>query len=425
MRLWTLVTITVLTALIVVWLIYTPGSVTVDWFDAQYEVSLATAFAGLTIGILLINFVGGVLRFIFTLPTRMQQRRMQKYPEKGHEAIIQTYTHYLLGMMTKAGTYAKSIERYFTSSPLHLYFLGKTELSKGNIIEAQQHFNGLERIQGGEGLAVYGSIQAALANQDWVIAYKHLQHGTSLYPESPFILERLAEVCVRLKKYDEAVKILQHLAHMNILPPHKIMYLQACVLEEESADPHCSPDIHDRITLLQQAHHLAPDFIPGTIELARLFKIQGKVKKAKKIIEENWKLAPHPSLADMYVSLDSSTDPTDKVTVMEDLAKHNPKHLQSILDIARFALEAQMWGRVRAQLNQLEEKDMMTASGYEIKAKLELQEKRDEAACRKWLEMALKAPRAPDWKCKHCHEHQREWSLFCTHCDRPGGIIWQ
>ena len=71
----------------------------------------------------------------------------------------------------------------------------------------------------------------------------------------------------------------------------------AIALDKELSDP------QEALRLALSAVKRAPDLVPAVALAARLLSLQGSVRKAAKMIEAAWPVAPHPDLAKAYLDL--------------------------------------------------------------------------------------------------------------------------
>src|SRR5690606_24699480 len=83
------------------------------------------------------------------------------------------------------------------------------------------------------------------------------------------------------------------------------------------------------LDLARKAHGLLPELAPITAFAARLHAAAGEAKKARRLLEDGWKRAPHPELAEVWRR--NGEDPAA-------LARSNPEHPESLLLLSEDAL---------------------------------------------------------------------------------------
>ena len=78
-------------------------------------------------------------------------------------------------------------------------------------------------------------------------------------------------------------------------------------------------DAETALDLAQEAVKLAPDLVPATVLLAQLLIKRDDLRKASRLLEACWSLAPHPDLAHAYIHLRHGDSPKDRLTRAEVL----------------------------------------------------------------------------------------------------------
>ncbi|MFX6019413.1 hypothetical protein ABTF08_21285, partial [Acinetobacter baumannii] len=70
-----------------------------------------------------------------------------------------------------------------------------------------------------------------------------------------------------------------------------------------------------------EAVGLAPDLVPAAAIVGRLAAADGDIKKASRVIEAAWKIAPHPDLAEAYAHARQGDSRGDQLKRVETLAR--------------------------------------------------------------------------------------------------------
>jgi HemY protein len=158
---------------------------------------------------------------------------------------------------------------------------------------------------------------------------------------------------------------------------------------------------------------------------ADLLQREGKPRQAAKAIEAGWRHLPHPALAEAWGALEPNETALQRVKRVERLASANPSHVESRIALAGAALEAQLWGETRRQLDPLATDSTATPRVCRLMAELEEAERGDHAASRQWLERAATAPPDPLWLCAECAGEAHDWTALCPHCGAFDSLDWK
>jgi HemY protein len=148
-------------------------------------------------------------------------------------------------------------------------------------------------------------------------------------------------------------------------------------------------------TLALQAAKLAPDLVPATVLAAHLGAEAGDARRAGKMLEAAWRLAPHPEIADLYAHLRTGESARDRLTRVRQLVRIRPDHRESALALARAALDAREFAEARNALAPLLERPTQRVAT--LMAELEDLEHADAGRAREWMGRALRAERDPAW----------------------------
>ena len=164
------------------------------------------------------------------------------------------------------------------------------------------------------------------------------------------------------------------------------------LFDKEQSEP------DEALRLARSAVKRAPDLVPAVVLAARLQSRQGGIRKAAKMIEAAWPLAPHPDLAKAYLDLRPGESNADRLTRARTLAKLAPRDPESRMALASAAIAACDFQTARETMLPLIQGDERpTARMCLIMAELEEAEHGDSGFGRDWLARATRAPRDATW----------------------------
>jgi HemY protein len=136
--------------------------------------------------------------------------------------------------------------------------------------------------------------------------------------------------------------------------------------------------------------------VPAATAAARLFARASDFRRATRILEATWKVAPHPELAEAYASVRPGDSVRDRLKRVKRLAELRANHPEGAMAVARAAIDAHDWQEARTALG-----GIMRANPTErvclLMAEIESGEHGDQGRVRAWLTRALAAPRDPAW----------------------------
>ncbi|MBV2184788.1 MAG: heme biosynthesis protein HemY, partial [Rhizobium sp.] len=145
-----------------------------------------------------------------------------------------------------------------------------------------------------------------------------------------------------------------------------------------------------------QALKLAKDLVPAAIVAAKAYLREDNLRKASSVLEQVWKLNPHPQIAQAYLRARSGDSAVDRLKRAERLESLRTNNVESLLIVAEAALDAKDFKKARTKA---EAAARMNSSErvYLLLADIEEAETGDQGRIRHWMAQALKAGRDPAW----------------------------
>ncbi|MGH6618798.1 MAG: heme biosynthesis protein HemY, partial [Alphaproteobacteria bacterium] len=199
---------------------------------------------------------------------------------------------------------------------------------------------------------------------------------------------------------------------------------RAAVLVERSRLAEKDGEIETALAFARDAQQLDPDLVPAAVQHARLLGMQGKARRAQRLLEKIWPQHPHPEIAAAYGALFDGEGPLQRVKRYQRLLSFRPDHPEGHIALAEAALEAELWGEARAHLGQAADR-RLTPRICRMLADLEEAEHANTAESRKWLERAAAAEPDSAWVCDSCGAVSAAWSARCAACGAFDSIGWR
>ena len=170
------------------------------------------------------------------------------------------------------------------------------------------------------------------------------------------------------------------------------------VLKTGLAFQRAERDAKAALTLAREALDLAPSLAPAAAICGRLTAATGDLRRAARLLETAYRAGPHPDLVDAYVRLRPGDSAVDRLARARALARVAPNDPESLMAVARAALEAQDLPLARKTLAPL-----LQGAGVRPTARVCLlmaaieEAASDDGAVREWLARAARAPRDRAW----------------------------
>jgi HemY protein len=147
--------------------------------------------------------------------------------------------------------------------------------------------------------------------------------------------------------------------------------------------------------LALEAARLSPDLVPAVVVAGRLEGLAGNQRRAAHRIEKAFAAAPHPDLADAYADLRPGDTARERLDRIKVLARRAPDHPESLIAVARAAVDAQDFEQAREVLAPILAQP--TQRVCLLMAEIEATEHGDHGKAREWTGRAVRARRDPAW----------------------------
>ncbi len=217
---------------------------------------------------------------------------------------------------------------------------------------------------------------------------------SSSIPASPGPPTAVLQLQSAARDWEGAANTLQQQAKSGLLPSADANRKQAVVYAAQALAIEDSQKSSAR-DLALRAHRLDPSLLPATLVAARVYIAEGYFKKAVKLIQETWALAPHPDLAEVIAHAKPGDGPEPRFERVRDLVKGHAGGLEGAYALARAAGLAQRWDVARNALEPFIASEPQ-ARICALMADIE-EASGDKGRAREWLSRALRAPRDPMW----------------------------
>jgi HemY protein len=381
-------------ALGLAWLIDRPGDVTLNWQGYRIETSFLVGLGILLALLAALVMIWNILRYPFRLPPAMSVANRARRREKGYAALSRGIVAVGTGDARLAGKAAAEVQRLLPDEPLALLLRAEAAQLTGDHRAVEAAFKemtrrGPTRLLGLRGLHAHAHRRG---NLELAHHFASAAHDIAALPWSAAaVLERH----VVAKDWQNALAVLENngnLIDRTTRDRQRAVLTTAIALEKEQTAS------DDALRLARSAMKRAPDLVPAVALAARLLIRKGGARRAAKIIETAWRLAPHPELAKLYLDLRPGDSNADRLARAHILAKISPRDPESRMALASAAITACDYKSAReAMLPMIEGDARPTVRVCLLMAEIEEAEHGETGYAREWLGRATRAPRDACW----------------------------
>lgn len=405
---------------VAVWLVENPGDLRIDWLGWRLETPFAL-FLVVLAGAFWVAAVGWrtVLATV-KAPFAFMQHRSEHRHEEGYKALVQGMAAVAVGDGEEAKRLAREADRLLRDPGLTRLLSAQAAALSGDAAAAARYFAALRDDRETAFLGLVGLMRLADARGDDAHVLELAEEAHKLRPDSVQVATTRVFGLARAGQWAQAQSALYDAVKRGLIPRPEGRRHRAALLIERAR---MASDPAEALELVAKARENVPDLVPAIVGEARLSAETGRQEKARKLIHDLWKSAPHPELAAALRALWRDETPAVVLSKVQTMVASLPEHPQSRLAVAETALDGDFWGEARAQLSALDPDDVGPRA-CSLWARLEESENGDTAAARRWLERAAHAPGDPAWTCESCGAVSASWSALCGHCGAFDTMQW-
>ncbi|MGL4285397.1 MAG: heme biosynthesis protein HemY [Phreatobacter sp.] len=377
------------------WIADQPGTVTVVWLGRHIEFEVLTGLIAVLIAAAVIMALIALVKWLIASP-RIAARVMQRRKiEKGQEAITRGIVAIGAGDRRAAEKYAYDADRLIPDAPLTLLLKAQAAQLAGDRPGAEKAFRAMLDRPDTKVLGLRGLYVEAQRRTDVVAARAIAEEAAKASPSATWAAQAVLEQQGSAGDWDGALTSIERQYAARVIDKDTAKRQRAVLLTAKAAaleerDPAAAK------ALAIEAVGLAPDLVPAAAIVGRLAAADGDIKKASRVIEAAWKIAPHPDLAEAYAHARQGDSRGDQLKRVETLARLTPSHPEALLAIGRAAIDASDFAAAHRALDELAA-GAPTQRLCLLMAELSAKESNDQGRAREWMARALRAPRDPAW----------------------------
>ncbi len=406
------VVIALVAAPVAAWLADHPGQVTIAWLDVEVQTSVGL----LLLAVLLVAAAAVVLvellRWLFGLPRRVRERRAQRRLAQGYSALTSGLVAAAAGDVASARHYVRRAEKLLDDNvPALLLLEAQTAQLQGDETEAIRRFRSMLRNPDTELLGLRGLLAHAMKDGDYATALELAKKAHRRSPSTPWVVSTLFDLLTRAEQWEEALVILNQLADLKLISPEQARRRRAILHLMLARKAVAAERFDEALRHARRAVKLNPAFAPAAVEASRIAARMGRFRLARRVLENAWRLQPHPDLLAAYLELGDPEDPAERLRRVERLRSLQPFDPLSYIALAEAQMAAGNFEAARQSLARARELGA-TARVYRLLAELERRTGGAEDKVQEWLARAFDAPADKAWVCEDTGEVLPEWQPF-------------
>ena len=401
-----------------------PGSVTMHWRGYRVD----TSFGVLVGAVAAIAVVAALLYqlwlFLRGLPARIGRLRRDRRRRGGYLALTRGMVAVAAGDAEEARRQGKRAEGLLNDPPLTMLLSAQAAQLAGDEGAAEKFFKAMLDRPETEFLGLRGLLTQGVKRRRWNEALTLARRAYRLKPDSAWVAGNLFDLQVRAGQWTDAELTFAESIRDGRVPAGLATRRRAVLLYQRALEAAARGEANDSAKLIHRANGLDPGFVPAAVRLARLLAAEGKGRKAATVIENAWVRQPHPHLFEAYREARPAADGLEAVRAIKRLVRSSPDHRESLVALARAALEARLWGEAGRHLAAVTG-DHPPVRVCRLMAELAEGEHGDAERAREWLVRASLAEPDPAWVCDHCGNVTETWAALCGNCGSFDSFAWK
>jgi HemY protein len=378
------------------WLADNPGEVAVTWRGVNYNVTLMQALGLAIVFALALMLVFALLRLVVRAPRLFSLWSRARRRERGFAALSRGMIAIGAGDLREAQRSARDAERFFGDESLTKLLSAQVAQLSGDRAGAVAAFNAMLAGQETHMLGLRGlHVEARRAGEpDAALEYARRAYARAA---PPWAAQAVLDDYAARGDWANALATVEANAKAGLIDRPTADRWRA-VLKTALAQERAESDPKAALTLAREALDLAPSLAPTAAICGRLTAATGDLRKAARILETAYRAGPHPDLVEAYVHLRHGDSAADRLARARALARIAPTDPESLMAVARGALEAQELETARATLAPLTHGEGARPTGRVCLLMAEIEEAAGhDGAVREWLGRAARAPRDRAW----------------------------
>lgn len=377
------------------WLADLPGTVSIGWEGYVWEQSPIVAVVMLGFVLVAVLALHSLVMTILRSPRIANRFFVRRRREKGYRALSRGLLALGAGDAKLARKHGVDADKLLKHEPATKLLLAQTAQMAGRHDEARERYEAMLEEDDTRPVGLHGLFIEAEREGEPLAARHYAEEAAREAPGLAWAGQAVLGYQAVARDWEKALHTLEANYTAKLLDKktyrrHRAVILTALAMDLEQGEP-------DRAySLAREAHGMALDLVPAAVLAARLATRKGEIRKATKLIESTWRVAPHPDLAEAYAHVRTGDSAVDRLKRVKVLAGQKANAAEGSLAVARVAIEAREFDEARDALKSVLRAETSRAA-FLLMAELEEAEHGDKGRMREWLARAVRAPQDKAW----------------------------
>ncbi len=378
------------------WLAEHPGVVSIEWLGWRIEsMPAALALGIVAAGAFAVWLVLRILRMILATPGAARDYFRLRRRRKGLDELTGGMMALLAGDAAAARKAARNAARLAPGEAAARLLEARAAQELGDDRAAGSILKEMLDDDRTRAAALHGLYEQARRAGDAAAASAWAERAYAAHPALPWAARAVLAAAAAREDWPAVRALLDRQRRDGLISKQEARRKQAVALTAEALrmeekDPAAAAEMAVR------AHKLDPALIPAATTAGGILASTGAMRRAAKILEKTWKLAPHPDIAEIYAHLRAGDSPADRLKRVRRLLRVSAGGEEGAVALARAAIEAREWETARGALRSWLSEDP-SSRVCQLMAEIEQEQYGDRGRAREWLARAVRARRNPAW----------------------------
>lgn len=381
-------------ALGAMWVVDRPGEIVMTWQGMRVSTSVTVALVALAALLVATIFVWSIIRFVVMAPGQVSMFFSERREARGWRALSRGMIAVGAGNLSLARSSASEAQKILGAEPLAMLLSAQAAQLDGDSLRAEAEFRAMLAQPETRLLGLRGLYLEARRRNDHAAAHDAAEEAAKSDAAILWASEALLEYQSIRGEWDEALETVAREAKAGTIDKPTAKRRRAVLLTAQGLTIEHS-DSEKALVLAREAAKLAPSLAPAAALAGRLEAKDGSLRRAQRVIEKAWLLAPHPELADSYAGLRLQDSSKERLARIQSLSRKTPDHPEAAIAVARAAIDAQDFLAAREALSSFASQP--TQAMCLMMAEIESLEHGDHGKAREWTVRAVRAKRDLAW----------------------------
>ncbi len=376
------------------WVVERPGEIVLTWQGWRIATSVTVALVALAALLVVAIMLWSLLRFVLNVPGNLSIFMNERRRARGWRALSRGMVAVGAGNLQLARSSANEAQKILGNEPLALLLAAQAAQLDGDAPRAEAEFRAMLAQPETRLLGLRGLYLEARRRDDHLAARQVAEEAAQSDAGILWASEALLEYQSLRGEWDEALATVAREAKAGIIGKPMAKRRRAVLLTAQGLLIEHS-DAEKALVLAREAAKLAPSLVPAAALAGRLEARSGSMRRAQRVIEKAWAIAPHPELAESYGGLRLQDSAVERLARIQSLARKQAEHPEAAIAVARAAIDAQDFTAAREALAPFTVNP--TQAMCLTMAEIESLEHGDHGKAREWTSRAMRAQRDLAW----------------------------